>query len=238
MVYVGGKIALQRYLCPIIQSELDTGQYEKYIEPFGGGANIISLINFTPKYYYDINNELVEFFKAIQSGWQIPLPNSFDSAHYNEVKESFLKRDNKFPLYYYGYMMTIPSYNGKIWGGFAKNTSGRNYQQEHYNNIIKQLDSLKDVIFDCKSYQELNPKNSLIYCDIPYHDSKDKKYYNENFNYNDFYNWCKEKSKTNKILISETYMPEEFKIIWEKPVKRTLANQSNGKHAIEKLYTI
>ena len=55
---------------------------------------------------------------------------------------------------------------------------------------------------------------------------------------NNFYNWCREQSKNNKIYISETNMPEDFKIIWQKDHKRTLSNQVKGIKTIEKLFTI
>lgn len=77
----------------------------------------------------------------------------------------------------------------------------------------------------------------MIYCDIPYKNSK-KQYYDEIFNYEEFYDWCREMSKYNKIYISETQMPEDFEIVWEKPYKRTLANQAKGIESVEKLFVI
>ena len=44
----------------------------------------------------------------------MPQPNSFGAEHYNEVKNSFKLKDGKYPDYYYGYMMFVPSYNGKM----------------------------------------------------------------------------------------------------------------------------
>ena len=102
-------------------------------------------------------------------------------------------------------MMFVPSYNGKMWGSFAKDGS-RLYQKEHYISVIEQLPKIKDCIFICNSYQNLKFENSLIYCDIPYKNSK-KQYYDENFDYEEFYDWCREMSKYNKIYISETQMP-------------------------------
>lgn len=115
MVYVGGKKKLAKYICPILQKELDTGKYSAYVEPFGGGANIMENINFSVRYFYDINKYLIAFYKALQNGWEMPQPNSFGAEHYNEVKNSFKLKDGKYPDYYYGYMMFVPSYNGKMW---------------------------------------------------------------------------------------------------------------------------
>lgn len=45
MVYVGGKKKLAKFICPILQEELDKNSYNCYIEPFGGGGNIIKNIS-------------------------------------------------------------------------------------------------------------------------------------------------------------------------------------------------
>ena len=235
-VYVGGKKKLSKFICPILQKELDKGIYEAYVEPFGGGGNIIENIKFNNRIFCDINQYLIAFYQALVSGWEMPEPNSFGPEHYNEVKKSFKLKDDKYPDYYYGYMMFVPSYNGKMWGSFAKDGS-RLYQKEHYISVIEQLPKIKDCIFTCNSYQNLKLENSLIYCDIPYKNSK-KQYYDEIFDYEEFYDWCREMSKYNKIYISETQMPKDFQIVWEKPYKRTLANQTKGIETIEKLFTI
>lgn len=165
----------------------------------------------------------------------MPPPNSFTAEHYNEVKKSFKDKDGKYEDYYYGYMMFVPSYNGKMWGSFAKD-GARLYQKEHYESVLTQLPKIIDCNFIALDYKDLKAENCLIYCDIPYKDSK-KQYYDTNFNYEDFYNWCRENSKHNKIYISETQMPDDFKIVWEKKYKRTLANQAKGIKTTEKLFT-
>ena len=45
-------------------------------------------------------------------------------------------------------------------------------------------------------------------------------------------------SKDNKIFISETQMPNDFKVVWEKPYKRALANQTKAIKTVEKLFTL
>lgn len=240
MVYVGGKKKLAKYICPILQKELDTGKYSAYVEPFGGGGNIMENINFPVRYFYDINKYLIAFYKALQDGWEMPQPNSFGAEHYNEVKNSFKAKDRKYPDYYYGYMMFVPSYNGKMWGSYAKNTKDgkRSYQKEHYLSAKESFLKIKDCIFEAKSYNELKLSNCLIYCDIPYKNSRKKDYYDSSFNYDDFYNWVKTNSKNNKIFISEMTMPNDFKTIWEKECARNLSHQKKKFSITEKLYTI
>lgn len=235
MVYMGGKKKLAKFICPILQKELDTNRYESYIEPFVGGGNIIENISFKTKIGYDINKELIAFYNYIINGGTIPEPNSFDSVHYNEVKKSYKNKDNKYDDWYYGYMMFVPSYQGKMWGSFAKD-SAREYQREHYESVISQIPKIKDVTFAAASYIDLKPNNSVIYCDIPYRSSK-KNYYNENFNYDEFYDWAREYSKNNKIFISELTAPDDFEPVWRKDYKNAFSSVKSI-DTIEKLFVL
>lgn len=102
----------------------------------------------------------------------MPEPNSFSIEHYKEVKEAFVNNSDKYPDYYYGFMMTVPCYNGVVLGSYAKQNIKRDYQTEHYKNVIEQIPKIQDVIFEAKDYQDINVTNCLIYCDPPYKDSK------------------------------------------------------------------
>ena len=124
-----------------------------------------------------------------------------------------------------------------MWGRDAKDNETDKYCDEHTRNVLKQLESMSTVDFYSEDYSNLSFENWLIYCDPAYKDSK-KQYYDENFNYDNFYDWCREQSKNNKIYISETNMPDDFKIVWQKDYKRTLSNQAKGIKTIEKLFTI
>ena len=44
MKYMGSKRRLAKYIAPIIQAHIDSGQFKTYIEPFVGGANMIEAI--------------------------------------------------------------------------------------------------------------------------------------------------------------------------------------------------
>ena len=74
----------------------------------------------------------------------------------------------------------------------------------------------------------------VIYCDPPYRDTT--KYATSYFDYDKFYAWCKEMTKTNIVLISEYWMPEDgFECIWEGKLKCTL-DKSSRTDKTEKLY--
>ena len=72
-----------------------------------------------------------------------------------------------------------------------------------------------NITFHSSCYTELDiPKNSLIYCDIPYRDTT--QYGNsKNFDYELFYDWyCFHRKRGNNVLVSEFNIPDDrFKVI-------------------------
>lgn len=91
-------------------------------------------------------------------------------------------------------------------GGYPRDRQGnRDIVAESIRNIKKQAPSLKDIIFNCCSFEELNIYNSVIYNDIPY---KSSTKYANHFDYDKFYDWCrKQKNNGNIVLCSEYEMP-------------------------------
>ena len=111
----------------------------------------------------------------------------------------------------------------------------RNYYDEAKRNLENQIPNLQDIVFECCEYREkTNMKNWLIYCDIPY---KDTKQYgvSRNFNHDEFWQWVREQSKNNIVIVSEQQAPEDFKCIWEQEVLRTVDNTKRVK-STEKLF--
>ena len=82
-------------------------------------------------------------------------------------------------------------------------------------------------------------KGYVIYCDPPYRGTT--KYKTEPFPYDEFYEWVKEMSIHNTVLISEYWMPDDFECIWQKETTTQInskrkANDENNMR-VEKLYT-
>jgi DNA adenine methylase len=78
----------------------------------------------------------------------------------------------------------------------------------------------------------------VIYCDPPYQGTT--KYSSKTINYNEFWQWCRDLSGNNIVLVSEYNAPDDFECVWS---KTTLANfdsnrdfDSNKKKRIEKLF--
>lgn len=126
-------------------------------------------------------------------------------------------RDHKseYPDWYVGYIGFIYSFGAKFLDSYSGESKGRNYPQEKARNLYRQLPLLKDIKFIQQDYLEINTKGSVVYCDPPYKDYKTSKIYNNNFNTEKFFEWCREQSKYNHIFISESVLPEDFEIVWQ-----------------------
>ena len=236
MKYVGSKNRLSKELCPIIQSYINENT-RGYLEPFVGGANIIDKIDCKKKIGLDIHEELIELLNALQNGW-IP-PKEVSEQEYRDI----MKNKNDYPKYLVGYVGFQLSYGAKWFGGYRRDSTGkRNYAIEAYNNVVKQIDKLSGITFRCMNFLDIpkdKVKNYLIYCDPPYRGTTE--YKTTKFPYDEFYQWCRDMSKDNTVLISEYWMPEDFTCIWSKEHKTMLNSNKQagdmGKIRIERLYT-
>ncbi|MBS5989573.1 MULTISPECIES: DNA adenine methylase [Anaerococcus] len=100
---------------------------------------------------------------------------------------------------------------------------------------LKAIPSLEISNKDYKEFSEI--KDSIIYLDPPYKDTK-KVYKHNNLNYEEFYSWCEDMSKDNIVLISGYEMPKNFECVYEFTKAKSTLQGGTHKNKYEKLYTI
>lgn len=164
--------------------------------------------------------------------------------HYSDVRS-----DKEHKLYSQEYRALIgycASYGGRYYdGGFARNSRNddRNSSTIKYrnnlNNLKEQAHNLKRIDFYCrdyKNYLDMDVKNALFYLDPPYKGTK--QYNKQNIDYEEFYNFCRELSKDNIVVISEYNMPDDFACIWKKERKvQQKSDREKADNVVEKLFT-
>lgn len=239
MVYQGSKNRLAKELVPIIQKYIDDNNIKIYIEPFVGGANMIDKIHCEKRIGTDLNKNVVTLLKYIQEHPDIPIaPEDVSFEHYADVRSN--QHTNKYPPEYVSLIGYCASYGGRYFdGGYGRDARGdRCVYKERLKNLKEQAPLLKNIRFGSFGYLDYEPskyKGCLFYLDPPYRNTK--QYAKNIIDYDKFYDWCKELSKNNIVLISEFYMPDNFRCIWEKERKiLQKSDRKQGEIKTEKLY--
>ena len=254
IVYLGSKNKLSGDIIPIINKYIQENQITSFYDIFCGGGNVVDKINCENLYASDLSPTLIALHKQAQTDFsQIPEDGSreyWDEA-YAEYKKLLKQMSDKRTLEDYEKIVSMPLYKigaiewyssfsrGGFPRGYAKTTETRNYFKEARKNHEQQskIENYKKINFSQRNYKILEiPSNALIFSDSPY---KNVKSYSiePHFDFNFYYKWLREKSKTNPIFITEQEMPSDFNIIWEQEVKRT-NNPKTTKKATEKLFFI
>lgn len=234
MKYMGSKSRITKYIVPIIQKHVNESD-GIYYEPFCGGCNVIDKIKANKIYASDANKYLIELLKHVQRNGS--LPNEVSRELYSQVKSN---PDNYEP-WFVGAVGFLASYNGRFFdGGYAppgyEGSRYRDYYQESKANLLNQVQSLKDIMFSCVTYQEIYPNNMVIYADPPYENTK--QFANsKGFDYDEFWSIMKLWSETNIVFVSELSAPDEWDCIWEHSVSRSIKAAEKSK-ATEKLFMI
>lgn len=246
MKYMGNK---QRIADEIIPIMLDNSLSNTFVDLFCGSCSIIQRI---PDLFHRIANDknryLIKMWKALINGVEYPktITKEEYSLHrdiYNEEKKGkrTLTDEEYAEVGWYGWM---GSFNGRWFdGGYSghnvmqKNGKSRDYITEQINNTLAQVPYLQGVQFYSKDYADIDiPDNSIVYCDIPYRNTKQYAT-SKDFDYDKFYDWCRQNKNKYNIFISEYSMPDDFECIWSKEVTNAM-NTTITKKPIEKLFII
>jgi len=249
MKYMGSKARFVKHILPIILENRKKNQW--YVEPFAGGMNVICNVD-GYRIANDKNYYLIKMWRGLVKRNQYPteIPKSlYDKARdiYNKKNKS-LECDEEMTDDMIGWIGWMGSANGRFFdGGYSgksktKNGTVRDYIKEAINNINKQIPKMRDVLFANLDYKDLIiPYGSLIYCDIPYKNTK-RYSTSKNFDYDEFFQWCRDMvAEGHTVFVSEYDAPDDFKCVWQKGAKSSLsANGKIGgnKLSVEKLFIL
>lgn len=230
--YFGGKTRTCKDISKIINEHRKEGQV--FLSPFIGGGWVEQHIE-GEKVIADKHKYLMAMYKKLQEGWQPPT--ELTKEEYDYIKEN---QDEQPHLT--GFVGFGCSFAGKWFGGYAKDKSGRNYCLNAHNSMNRKIKNglLSDTKILCSDYKDLKPVDMIIYCDPPY---KNTTQYDKNivgeFNHDEFWDTMRKWSKNNTVFVSEYNAPDDFEVVWEKPVKLDIRNKNNQKESrTEKLFKL
>ena len=232
---MGSKRRIAKHILPIILEGRKDGQY--YVEPFCGGCNMIDKVPGN-RIANDSNPYLIAMWEALSWGWDPP--KAISREHYLDVRTSYKKNSDEYPMHYVGWVGFVGSFNSKFFGGYSGHSvmnaigRARDYIGESSRNILAQAPLLDGVQFTNCSYADMSiPPNSIIYCDPPYEGVTKYAY---SINHDDFWAWCRERvAEGHDVFISEYNAPDDFIRVWERKLG-VHVNPGSDKQAIEKLF--
>ena len=100
---------------------------------------------------------------------------------------------------------------------------------------MKQQKALTNATFVEEDFFNLSLKDTLIYIDPPY---KNSKKFKVPFDYDKFWDKAQELSKNNIVLISEQIIPDDVEILMTKEIKMTMNAKGNYKSRTEYLVKV
>lgn len=180
----------------------------------------------------DVVPELIELYRALQSGWEPPRQLTRD--------EYYAIKADPTPTSLRGFAAFGCSFAGKYFGGYAgqdKRTTV-SYATNAANSLGIKRAGLQDVVFHCASYDLFNPVGCLIYCDPPYANTTGYSGAGR-FDTDKFWSVVRKWSDAgNTVLISEYTAPDWAVVAWEKPVKTEIRGNAGRLPRIERLYMV
>lgn len=236
MRFMGSKNRISKYIVPFIQNCINKNEITTYFEPFVGGANIIDKVKCERRIGNDSHTELIALFKALQDGYEPPM--TITEEEYQDVRQN---RDD-YPPHYVGLVGFCATFGAKYFGGFGRGRKAdgiteRDVPNEGIRNLLKQQPNIMDVEFTNANYLDIDMQDAkgwMIYCDPPYEGTT--KYNKQSINYKEYWDWVRNISKDNYVLVSEYNAPEDFYCIWDKEVVLPL-QVSIRDTRVERLFT-
>ncbi len=239
MKYMGSKRRIARKIAPIINSFPS----DVFVEPFVGGFNITPFVEKPIIFASDVDSGLISLYRRLQSGW-LP-PEVITEEMYMDIKNN----KQNYPIEIVTYVGYALSFGGKYFGGYRRDKAGDNSSENEktqsmraYNSLLEQVggSQFRSAIFENMNYCEsvdfvstFNYKKPyIIYCDPPYAGATS---YKTKFNHIKFWEWVREVSVDNYVLVSEYVAPEDFNVLWEGKLPNTLSKNESS-IATEKLF--
>ena len=202
---MGSKNRIAKYILPIMLEEAEKHGITTWVEPFVGGGGMIDKVpDAFERVGYDLNPHTIQAMLDIRD-ISDKLPETVTEEEYKSYK-------GLPPQSITSWVRFECSFGNKFENGYARNKQGYNYAGIGFRSALRQSPKIQNVHFVCDSYENLYFENCLIYCDIPYKNSTG--YKTGKFDYDKFYDWCREQAKKNIVFVSEYEMPDDFECVW------------------------
>ena len=204
-------------------------RFDGYTEPLCGmcsvGFDLLRGGLRLPCSFSDWDPDLILMWQSIQKNW-IP------QDYYTELEFERLKKSH-VPSAERGYVGFTFSYGGDKFQGHKARYQGESKTRSVALNNKAKIPQLRHITrgsqFTQRSYEELNPKNQIIYCDPPYKDTGGNSVNLRGFDHDSFWSTMRDWSRNNLVFVSEHEgnAPPDWKRILREPVRRKMTTRGS-----------
>ena len=212
MQYLGGKYRQGKKIAEVVEKLIEPQQ--AYFEPFCGALS--SALAVSKK----VNNLLILSDKneALITMWQYAIDGyEFPSEVSEDLWRKYKENQNpKDPLT--AFIGCGCSFAGWWFESYARRHKGslnKNYAKTAKESIAKKIKQLKktNYFIACKDYKDYKDiRGQFFYLDPPYKDRKQNRKMGK-FDSKEFWDFARELSKNNCVIISEFEVPEDFTVL-------------------------
>lgn len=243
--YGGGKALIGKHIAAVINKYLQNkapegaaamlpkeseGSATELIVPFCGLLGVSIHTTASTIHASDINSNLIRALQKLKEGWEPP-EQPLSKQEYTALKKGNLQLSPEDTAFY----SIACAYSGIPFAGYRIVSATQDYFNNCRSGLLRMAATFDRFTFKCISYTDIVLKpDQVVYCDPPYVNNNFKCKHFDDFDHTLFWNTMREWSKTNLIFISEYTAPDDFIVIWEKPVSSRFSGINRQK--TEKLF--
>jgi DNA adenine methylase len=222
MQYLGGKHRIAKQLAYYILPRT----MGRLIEPFHGGLS--ASVALQPAFASDAFEPLTRLISAVRAGWEPP--DVITEEMYYEA------RGSGTPLE--GFAGFACSFGGKWYGGYARNSRGRNYAKDSKNALLRKMKALQNTQFGHKSYFWTQAQSGdTLYCDPPYAGTTTYKGLPP-FDHELFWSWCAWQAGRGVLVFVSEFTGPPWSVLAEIKSKSDMHTRLRNQTTTEKLFML
>lgn len=221
MWYMGGKFRQSKVIKSVVCDAYKHGAYaEPFVGAMGAAEKVVPALaekGCREFFLSDKSQPIIDLWsRALFDGWTPPDWTSEDEyANYANNRHGYVE-DPMFAWCGYGL-----SFGGKWYGGFArggaKGQTSERMQLNQKKAFMRKVGALRPYLdhikLTCCSYTETLPLVGLVYCDPPYAGRTKAHHTADGFNHDEFWDWCRGRSKFAKVFVTEFNVPDDSRVV-------------------------
>lgn len=220
MIYLGSKNRLAKDYWEVVKKNVPITEDTYFVDLFCGGCGMIKNVPLKNRIANDLSKPLIAYLRKLQEGTEwIPK----DSCEFNLTRQKYeyiKHHKDEYKDYFLGYVGYTLSFNGSYFQGYMNPTEQlKDHVKRSYKTAVKDNKLIQGIQFYNRDYEDVPiPPKSIIFCDIPYKNTKGYDAVGSDFDYDRFFRYVsKLKDEGHYVFVCEytDKVPENFMVVGE-----------------------